>query len=443
MPSFAMSNVVLLTARLHFVFTGVFPRTAPTMAAAAEWSPPGQVGQAILAASPVKCEDLFEEAVSDTAPALLHDAATLEQRSNFRNLTWLVQNYGKTELQVAHPSYHVLSEGNVETTQPLADFVTDMAHQTSANFSFAFDHVAGIGADLHFKGTPSSAKDAETVKRVFSLGGDGAGLGLHAHGETFLVLLHGQKLWFIAPPDAQLDPAVHDPVHAQGIRLKRIVDSMEAAAQEATCEGGAGDACQSTRSTSTIASPLLQCLQEPGTALYLPKNWLHATVNVGDAVAFALQGDPFSSEEDIDLQSLLHSGSEPQLASKLMLLLTGGKLDEALAVARRMIELEPRDLRPHFYIAEILSGTGAATDALAQMETARKTALALAEADPPAPQELVAVWLLRIAFTFCGPLQSIERGAGVLEQALTYDPRALLGHQLAPILEDCREMAEA
>ena len=59
----------------------------------------------------------------------------------------------------------------METTRPLADFVTDMAYHSSTNASFAFDQVADIGRDLEFKGVPESLKDAE-VKQVFSLGSD-------------------------------------------------------------------------------------------------------------------------------------------------------------------------------------------------------------------------------------------------------------------------------
>ena len=159
---------------------------------------------------------------------------------------------------MAHPSYHVLSEGNAESTQALADFVTEMAHHSSTNFSFAFDHQAGIGQSLRFKGTPTTLQ-GENTKRVFSLGGDGAGLGLHAHGATFLALLTGQKLWFIAPPAAVLAPELLDPVHAHGIRLKRIADSFVTSGCQASPEMPA-DAASCASSESDDTSDAVSCL---------------------------------------------------------------------------------------------------------------------------------------------------------------------------------------
>ena len=119
-----------------------------------------------------------------------------------------------------------------------------------------------------------------------------------------------------------------------------------------------------------------------------------------------------------------------------------GRLEEALPVARKMLEVAPRDLRPYFYMGEILAMTGAGAEALEQMDAAKDKAMALAHDEPPAPKELVAAWLLRIAYTFCGPLESVEKGALILEQALTYDPSALVGHQLAPGLEECKQLAK-
>ena len=196
--------------------------------------------------------------VSEDAPAVLRDAATPKQLKSFQNLSWVVRKYGKTQLQVAHPSYHVLSEGNAESTQALADFVAEMAHHSSTNFSFAFDHQAGIGQSLRFKGTPTSLQGQNT-KRVFSLGGDGAGLGLHAHGATFLALLTGQKLWFIAPPAAVLAPELLDPVHAHGIRLKRIADSFVTSGCHASPKMPA-DAASCASSENDDTSDAVACL---------------------------------------------------------------------------------------------------------------------------------------------------------------------------------------
>ncbi|CAE7194090.1 unnamed protein product [Symbiodinium natans] len=236
--------------------------------------------------------------------------------------------------------------------------------------------------------------------------------------------------------------ALLDPVHAHGLQLKRIVDSLGARSCNPASTSEDARACASTAERSSGLRGLVQCLQEPGTALYLPTMWLHATLNVGDAVAFALQGNMFAGAHEVDMPEQLARGSAESLSYNLIFCLNENRMDEALTLARRMIEVAPRDLRPHFYVAEILGISGAGAEAVEQMEKAVEVALALAAEEPPAPKELVAVWLLRIAYAFCGPLESIPRGAEIVAQALEYDANALVGHQIGNILEECSNVAQ-
>lgn len=415
---------------LYFLHIG---RIIGSAAGAPAWRRAGEAGALILETNPPACEDVFPNEIG-SGPALLPNAVSQKQRRYFKRAN-LLKRHRRTRMQAAHPAYHILGEGNVEGTRKLGDFVKDMPWLDASNASFVFDSDARIGRSVRLKGLPSELRS--NSKRVFSLGGDGAGLALHTHGATFLTLIYGQKLWLVAPPDAKLAPALRESVHGHGLKLKRAVDAID----EAQPAG-----------TLTPASGITQCLQSPGTALYLPSDWFHATVNVGDAIAIGVQSLSRSNifadvaaaagEDEMSnntFNEALATGTADQLLAGLLWLKDPGW---ALRAAERVLELNERDLRPHFYITQILaSAFHDIRGATQQMDTCRKAAIAMGkEADPPTPK-LVAMWLLRVAYTLCGPLQDVQ-GAEVVKEALDWDADALKEHALAQDLQSCLEAAE-
>ena len=241
-------------------------------AAAERWAEPSARGAALLRAPP-PCEFTPDAG----GPLLIRDALAAATRARYEAGSLARGARGARAVQAAHPSYHVLAEGNPEGRVVLRDYIAAMRHGTASNASFAFDSTsslvdARLAAELRAAAPRAFGGDA---KAIFSLGGDGGGLGFHMHGATLLGLLHGAKLWLAVRNDTRLPPSWLEPAHAHGHRLLELVESSARG-------GGARDGADA-------APRVLLCLQPAASAVYLPSGWWHATVNVGDAVGAALQ----------------------------------------------------------------------------------------------------------------------------------------------------------
>ena len=109
-------------------------------------------------------------------------------------------------------------------------------------------------------------------KRLVSIGGDGASLNFHAHGAAWLLLVHGKKQWYLAPPGLLTEEELADSAEMRELDRSRL---------------RARRAFQSARPASV--DRLEVCVQHAGELLYIPEGWQHATVNIGEAVAVGEQ----------------------------------------------------------------------------------------------------------------------------------------------------------
>lgn len=58
------------------------------------------------------------------------------------------------------------------------------------------------------------------------------------------------------------------------------------------------------------------------------------------------------------------------------------------------------------------------------------------------PKHLAATWLLRVAYSLCGPMHASAAGTVHLRSALEYWPQCLEDNELRASLEKCQECAE-
>ena len=80
--------------------------------------------------------------------------------------------------------------------------------------------------------------------------------------------------------------------------------------------------------------------------------------------------------------------------------------------------------------------------AMQSMENAAASAVAIAAEQPNAvPRQLVAMWLLRVAYTLCGPMGATAAGNVHLRSALEYWPECLEDNELRSSLELCQQCA--
>ena len=275
----------------------------------AGWQPPGAPGQTLLR----EATCAFGADVGGTEPALLRGVFTEAQLESYSKDT-LLRRTGGSEVRFAHPAHHVLAQGNAEHSTPLRDFVRGMDHLTPSNASVVFDATFGVAERM--RGVPGELAAALPV-RVLSLGGDGAGLGFHRHGRTLLGLLHGHKLWLVARPGVRLPPALLEPVHGHGYQLVARLRAAE-------------------------SHGVAWCVQPPNSAVWLPAQWTHATVNLGGAVALGLQSDETDADgneeapagEDADEEACEVAGGAPLAVDG------GGDLDLGLDLEELLIRAQ-------------------------------------------------------------------------------------------------------
>jgi hypothetical protein len=214
-------------------------------------------------------------------PVRIPAAVSAEQRARFEEPA-LLAAHGNAEVEF----------GLSGRLQSLASFVATMRSDASGgggNASFALSSGGGsIGASEPIAGAPRSLAagagatrrtvdedDAVPTERVFTVGGDGAGLEPHVNGATYQALLHGHMLWIVAPPQAML------PADLLELRGYELIFALNALRLEPYHESKAS---------------LLTCTQTPGTAVYLPAGWARAAVAFGETVSLGVQETGWGAE---------------------------------------------------------------------------------------------------------------------------------------------------
>jgi ribosomal protein L16 Arg81 hydroxylase len=93
----------------------------------------------------------------------------------------------------------------------------------------------------------------------FGFAGSGTGVPFHTHGAVFAEALYGRKRWWLSAPHEE---PRYDP-DANTLHWLRHV--------------------RPTYSATEVAS-LYECVCGRGDVIYIPSNWHHATLNIGEAV---------------------------------------------------------------------------------------------------------------------------------------------------------------
>ena len=96
---------------------------------------------------------------------------------------------------------------------------------------------------------------------TYALGPTGSGINFHYHKDGWNEVLFGRKRWFLYPASVGCPPGGYNQFEAA---LSWYRDSYA--------------------SLSAEQLPL-ECMQFPGEVLYVPEDWYHATINVGETVA--------------------------------------------------------------------------------------------------------------------------------------------------------------
>eukprot|EP00505_MAST-04D_sp_SCG-Rhode-Island_P002523 Stramenopile-MAST_4_protein_2523 len=152
------------------------------------------------------------------------------------------------------------------STRSVFMFLSDLIAVNSPADSLAFqNNVPSLHPSVH---SVVFADEDSNVAEVLSLGKTGGGIDYHEHGASFFALVYGWKTWYVYPPGKIPDAVLQQLNPARG-NWKNV----------------------SWHDAADTERPL-RCQQQPGTVLYLPSLYHHATENHGEAIGLAWQLDP-------------------------------------------------------------------------------------------------------------------------------------------------------
>eukprot|EP00035_Acanthoeca_spectabilis_P030449 m.476788 g.476788 ORF g.476788 m.476788 type:complete len:473 (-) comp41799_c0_seq1:27-1445(-) len=120
---------------------------------------------------------------------------------------------------------------------------------------------------------PSPLAVANLSAGVLSIGSIGVGLPFHNHGAAWLTVLKGKKLVVLTPPRTDADPEFWGLQHRNPISWAIL--PPEAVRRRFEAAG-------LLTPNSTLP---LHCVLSPGTTLFIPCNWYHATLNIDETLA--------------------------------------------------------------------------------------------------------------------------------------------------------------
>ena len=158
-----------------------------------------------------------------------------------------------------------------ESRVPLRRFVGSMdasdADSWAKDLRYSFQSELGVSAGYEVPG-PAKAlaqADSDTYKLQFQLaiGGEGSGLGFHWHDDVFAETLHGDRRWFLYPPDRS-PTGGFNPRRTSVNWLREVYQSRPA------------------------NDSLHECTIRPSESLYVPNDWWHSTLSLGEGVSVTI-----------------------------------------------------------------------------------------------------------------------------------------------------------
>ncbi|CAM9697162.1 unnamed protein product [Ascophyllum nodosum] len=225
----------------------------------------------------------------------------------------LMDAFGEASVHVSSGAGIVHSGGESLRTVSMKDFLEDLRDgggdgMSATAFTFDLEFLERnpvLKQDFKVPTIFRSFNSHDSMRRgtswsILSLGASGAGLPFHNHGETWLGVVYGSKRWALYPP------SVSRPYAAEAkAEWHPLEGSLEWLTEVLPALKSAGEV------------PPLECMQNAGDLIYVPSNWRHMTLNIGETIGVGGQA-AYNSEmrlrDSLELMStrprdpeLLHS----------------------------------------------------------------------------------------------------------------------------------------
>eukprot|EP00388_Colpodella_angusta_P017406 GDKJ01043014.1.p1 GENE.GDKJ01043014.1~~GDKJ01043014.1.p1 ORF type:complete len:290 (-),score=30.52 GDKJ01043014.1:23-892(-) len=191
----------------------------------------------------------------------------LTDSSSFRDLTrksQLLRTYGEREVILS--TANQFSHNKVKTS--FADYITqhvsgdrpsleDLRKKSASEVFYKFGD--NYWNELLNKYHRPDWYHGQTGALSFGIGGSGSGVPFHIHGPVFAEVFHGLKRWFFSPPGKRPE---FDGEELSLFWFERLVSSGK------------------------LIPPkdVTVCTAKPGDMVFIPDQWWHATLNIGETV---------------------------------------------------------------------------------------------------------------------------------------------------------------
>ena len=178
---------------------------------------------------------------------------------------------------------HILNNHNRDTNgdqnnDDLMIFAGNNSRLHSLVFAEDLPANAWMQHQLHLLSAKDDKANNQPFRSYLSIARKSEGLTFHKHGDTFLTLVTGTKDWLIAPPET-----------------RPTANMIWTSSTRNYC------------SSSSHSDKIRRVTQKAGEIFYIPKEWWHATINMGNKASISIAKNV---RDDLSKESIIDSKDE-------------------------------------------------------------------------------------------------------------------------------------
>lgn len=199
----------------------------------------------------------------------------------------LLEKYGRLSIHYGTESSIVFNGGGSEVSMTFGTFLNSLGNDDSR---FIFEpaflaEMPGLKSDFDipdvFKSWDSfDLEDQGEMWHILSIGPSRKGLPFHNHGKSWIGIAYGAKLWFLYP-FGYSPPISSTTIGSAYEWYKDVFPSLK---KFKIPPKGDREQTEDDEHSHNHFQPLT-CVQEAGDIIFIPSQWLHMTMNIGETIA--------------------------------------------------------------------------------------------------------------------------------------------------------------
>jgi hypothetical protein len=222
-----------------------------------------------------------------------------------------------------------------EQSGTLKDYIDDIGKQhvpsNTSRFAFSTDRY-GVGKEYVVPKVVSGISQLLDPDFQIAIAGSGTGLAFHWHADVFAETLHGARRWFLFPPHTspQFNPRS---TSAEWVRTiyPSLVDQND------------------PEDEGIHKKSFQECTIRPNEAIYVPADWYHSTLSLGEAVSITTS---YATNYRRDRYHIETGASDN---AYMLDAFTQHDFLRAIQFAERLIHHRPNNFVPYSWLGVILT----------------------------------------------------------------------------------------